>query len=344
MDADWILCGAALALAAAGALGGDAPKEPLPTWPWPGPTPPEQREAMMKRTFLIRPTPQDLKKIEELTPDKPPAKPAQPRKLLLWGRLWSHMANPTTEEAVTILGKKTGAFDAVATDDPQMLLPDKLKDFDALFFNGLHDRTPFLPPWFKDMPKEQQAAAQELDQKVKQSILKFVGEDGKGLAAIEGALCALQDWKEYGELIGAFYAGHYTANLVVTVADPTHPLTACFEGQPLRIFDNAYVPGPPYSRRKVRVLLTLDLTQMPEPIEDPKQGWLKPSVKQLEESTGRKEYPVSWVKSYGKGRVFYYSEGVQKAPYSSPLFLRYLLGGIQFATGDLPGDTTPSEK
>jgi type 1 glutamine amidotransferase len=344
MRTDRVLLGTALALATAGALGTEAAKEPLPTWPWPGQTPPEQREAMMKGTFLIRPTPQDLKKMEELAPDRPAAAPLKPRKLLAWGRLWSHMANPTTEEAVRILGRKTGAFEVLATDDPRMLLPDKLKDFDALFFNGLHDRTPFLPPWFKDMPKEEQAAAQELDQKVKQSILKFVGEEGKGIAAIEGALCALQDWKEYGELMGAFYAGHYTANLVIKVADPAHSLTACFEGQPLRVFDNAYVPGPPYSRKKVRVLLTLDLTQMQEPIEDPKQAWLKPSVEKLEESTGRKEYPISCVKAYGKGRVFYYSEGVQKAAYSSPLFLRYLLAGIQFAIGDLPGDTTPSEK
>jgi type 1 glutamine amidotransferase len=51
-----------------------------------------------------------------------------------------------------------------------------------------------------------------------------------------------------------------------------------------------------------------------------------------------------WIKSYGQGRVFYISLGVQKAPYSNPLFLQYLLAGIQFALGDLPGDTTPSEK
>ena len=103
--------------------------------------------------------------------------------------------------------------------------------------------------------------------------------------------------------------------------------------------DSAYVPGPPYSRKKVRVLLTLDLTQTPEPTEDPKSAWLRPSVKRLEESTGRKEYPISWIKAYGKGRVFYFSEGVQRTPYFSPLFLRYLLAGIQFAAGDL----TPSE-
>jgi type 1 glutamine amidotransferase len=339
-----ILWTIALALAAARALGGEAAKTPPPTWPWPGPTPAEQREVMLKSTFVMRPTPADLKEMERLSPEKPPAVPQRPRKLLCWGRLWTHMANPMTEAAVKILGQKTGAFEVVATDDPQMLLPERLKDFDALFFNGLHDRYPFLPHWWKTMPKDQQDAAQDLDRKVKQGLLKFVAEDGKGIAAIEGAIAAHQDWKEWGELMGAFYAGHYTGNFVIKALDPAHPLTACFDGQPLRTFDNAYVPGAPYSRKKVRVLLALDLTQTPEPIADPKSAWLKPSVQKLEETTGRKEYPISWVKAYGKGRVFYASQGVQKQPYSNSLFLRYLLGGLQFALGDLPADVTPSEK
>lgn len=331
-------------MAATPALAAEAAKEPLPTWPWPGPTPPEQREVMMKRTFVFRLTPQDSKEMEKLAPDKPLVAPLKPRKLLCWGRLWTHMANSLAEEAVKILGRKTGAFEVLATDDPQVLLPEKLKGFDAIFFNSLHDPAPFLPPWFKEMPKAEQTAAQELDQKVKQSILKFVGEDGKGVAGIEGSIAALSDWKEFGEMMGAFYNGHYVGNFVIKVEDPAHPLTACFGSQPFRIFDQAYVPGPPYSRKKVRVLLTLDLTQTPDPTEDPKSAWLKPSVKKLEDVTGQKEYPISWVKSYGKGRVFYCSLGVQKAPYSSPLFLRYLLAGIQFAIGDLPCDTTPSAK
>jgi type 1 glutamine amidotransferase len=253
------------------------------------------------------------------------------------------MANPMTEEAVKTLGRKTGAFEVTSTDDPQMLLPEKLKDFDAIFLSGLHDPTPFLPHWFKAMPKEEQAKAQELDQNVKASILKFVGEDGKGIAGIEGSICALRDWKEFGELMGAFYAGHYVGNFVIKVDDLAHPLTACLAGQAFKVFDQGYVPGPPYSRKKVRVLLSLDLTQTPDPVADPKMAWLKPNVEKLEQSTGRKEYPISWVKSYGKGRVFYLSLGVQKAPYSSPLFMRYLLEGIQFALGDLPSDTTPSD-
>ncbi len=337
-----MLC-AAIVMAAP-AVSAAPPKAPVPTWPWPGPTPPEQRETMLKRTFVFQVTPNDLKEIEKLMPGKPHGAPSKPRKLLCWGRLWTHMANLCAEEAVKILGRKTGAFEVVATDDPQALLPERLKDFDAIFFNSLHDNAPFLPPWFKEMPAEQQAAARQLDEKVKQSLLKFVGGDGKGIAAIEGAIAANREWKEWGELMGAFYAGHYVTKMVLKVAAPAHPLTACLAGQNYQVMDQGYVPGPPYSPKKVRVLLTLDLSKTTDPTEDPKMAWLRPSVKKLEEMTGRKEYPISWVKSYGKGRVFYFSEGVQRAPYFYAPFYRYLLAGIQFALGDLPADTTPSEK
>jgi hypothetical protein len=198
----------AIALAASVAVGGEA-QEPLPTWSWPGPTPPAMCEARMKKTFLFHPTPQELKKIEEIAPERPPAVPARPRRILVWGRLWTHMANILTEESVKILGKKTGAFEVVAGDDPRLLLPDSLRGFDAVFFNGLHERHPFLPPWdLKSMSEDQRAAAQELDKQIKQSILKYVMEDGRGIAGIEGSIAALSDWKEYGEMMGAFYNGH----------------------------------------------------------------------------------------------------------------------------------------
>ncbi len=335
----------AIVTATTAALAAEAAKEPPPTWPWPGPTPPEIRDALVMKRGIFRPTQQDLQRMEAIAPDKPVTAPAKPRKILCWGRLWTHLCNPFTEAAVQILGRKTKAFEVVASDDPRLLLPESLKTFDAIFLNGLHDPAPFLPLHWKTLPPEELAAAKKLDVAAKQSILDFVGQEGKGLAGIEGSLCALRDWKEYGELMGAFYNGHYVGNFAIKVEDPGHPLTACFGGQPFRIFDQAYVPGPPYSRKNLRVLLSLDMTQTPDPLADPKMAWLKDAVKKLEASTGRaNEYPISWIRSHGKGRVFYCSLGVQKAPYSNPLFLRYLLGGIQFATGDLPADTTPSEK
>ena len=329
---------------ASAAFGAEATKGPPPTWPWPGPTPPEIRKSLMTER-IWQPSDQELKQMEAVAPDKSPAQPAKPRRLLLWGRLWTHQCNPFTEEAVKILARKTKAFDVIVSDDPRLLLPESLKGFDAIFLNGLHDPQPFLPLGWTKLPPEDLAAAKKLDAEVKQSILDFVGKDGKGIAGIEGSICALRDWKDFGELMGAFYNGHYVGDFVIKVEDPVHPLTACFKGRPFRIYDQGYVPTPPYSRKKVRVLLSLDLTQMPDPTEGPKMGWLKENVKRLEAFTGReKDYPISWIKPYGRGRVFYCSSGVYKPPYSSPLFMQYLLAGIQFALGDLDGDLTPSEK
>lgn len=335
----------AMLMIATGTLSAAPTKEPPPTWSWPGPTPPEIREALLKKTFVFRPTERELRKIEDLTPKKPHVAPPQPRKLLVWGRLWSYMTNPLTEATVRILGKKTRAFEVVVTDDPQALLPEKLKDIDAIFLlHSLHRRF-FLPPWdLKSMTQEQQDSAQELDRRIKQSILRFIREDGKGIAAIEGALNAFKDWTDFGELMGATMNGEYVGDFVIRVEEPGHALAACLGGQPFRVFDQAYVPGPPYSRKNVRVLLTLDLAQTTDPTTSEKMAWLRPSVKKLEQLTGRREYPLSWIKPYGKGRVFYLSLGVQKAPYSNALFLRYLLAGIQFVLGDLRGDMTPSEK
>ncbi len=300
---------------------------------WPGPTPPDVLEARLKERRVRRPTEQELAKILAAAPDKAPAAPARPRKLLCWGRLWTHEGNVFCEEAVKILGRKTGAFEVVATDDPRALLPESLKGFDAVFLNNLHDRHPFLPPESKNPPRDPQDPARLLDEKVKRSLLEFV-EGGKGVAGAHGAIAALQDWKEFGEMMGAFYGGHYGGELVIRPEEPEHPLNACFEAGGFRISDECYVPGAPYSRQKLRVLLSLDLTRMADPAE--KAAWLKGVVK------GREgDYPISWVKTHGRGRVFYCGLGHSTATYLHPLVLRHLLAGLQFAIGDLPAAADP---
>jgi len=307
------------------------------SWPWPGPTPPEIVDARMKKTGYRRPNARELKQMADALPEQPPAKPVRPRKVLCWGRLWTHPGNGFAAETVKLLGRRTKAFDVVAGDDPRLLLPESLEGFDAIFLNGLHDRQPFLPPNFASLSPKEQAAAKELDRKVKQSILKFVMQDGKGIAGIEGSICALRDWKEFGEMMGAFYNGHYWGDHVIKVEDPNHPVAACLAGKQLKLRDQIYVPGRPYSRKNLRVLLSLDLTQLTKPEGRLPVPWLS------KETAKRDDYPISWVRKHGRGRVFYCSLGVNIKTYLDPLFLHYLLSGIQFATGDLPGDTTPSQ-
>jgi hypothetical protein len=71
-------------------------------------------------------------------------------------------------------------------------------------------------------------------------------------------------------------------------------------------------------------LRSLDLSQMKDPCKRPD-----------------KDYAVSWVRDYGKGRVFYCTLGRAAATYWDPAVLRHCLAGIQFVIGDLKADASP---
>ena len=317
----------------------EAPTAPRPDRPaksGPGPTPPEVRAARMKARKVPVPSEQQIQQIEAAAPDTAPARPVKARKVLVWGHAWAHLPNPFAEKALEILGKKTGAFEAVVSDDPRLLLGDRLPRFDALVMNNIHEPEPFLPPDFGTLDPEQKAAAKKLDQAIKKSILEFVaggkaraGKEipGKGLVGIHAATCALQKWPEYGEMLGGYYGGHITQDVALKLDDPVHPVNACFGSKGWRIHDEVYVSRAPYSRKKLRVLLSLDLSQMADPGKRPD-----------------KDYAVSWVRQHGKGRVFYTTLGHCPETYWHPLFLRHVLAGVQFAVGDLAGEAAPSEK
>ena len=54
--------------------------------------------------------------------------------------------------------------------------------------------------------------------------------------------------------------------------------------------------------------------------------------------------PVAWIKTHGKGRVFYSSLGHKAEVFERPALMQFYLDGIQFALGDLDADATPSAK
>jgi len=283
----------------------------------PGPTPPEVRATKMKAKEIPMPTGEQIQQMEAAAPGTAPVKPAKPRKVLVWGHAWAHLPNPYAEAALEVLGRKSGAFQAVVSDDPRLLLSDRLAQFDALVMNNIHERDPFLPEDFAELTEQQKAAARKFDQAVKQSILDYV-RGGKGIVGIHAATAAFQNWPEYGEMIGGYYSGHIYQEVAIKLDDPQHPLNACFGGKSWRINDEIYLFGEPYSREKLHVLMSLDLSQVADPGKRPD-----------------KDYAVSWVRTYGSGRVFYTTLGHDPQTYWNPLFLRHVLAGIQFATGDL---------
>ena len=187
--------------------------------------------------------------IEAAAPDRAPAAPAKPRKVLVYGRVPTHPESVAAcFQAMEILGRKSGAFQVTSSGDPAMFLPERLREFDAVVMNNTHESNPLLPFDFKTLPKDQQAAAKQREKVLKKSFLDFVA-GGKGLVGIHGAACSVQ-WPEYMELLGGTYAGHVTDAVWIRPEEPGHPLCRPLDGKSFQVQDEIYFfKSPPYSRR-----------------------------------------------------------------------------------------------
>jgi type 1 glutamine amidotransferase len=261
---------------------------------------------------------EEIQKIEDAMPSKSTVKPAKPRKLLVFWRCegFFHGSIPVVNEALKIMGKKTGAFEVtVCTDDYSVFTPEKLEQFDAVCLNNT-THLKFDP---KKTPEHCEA------------LMDFV-KGGKGIVGVHAATDNFYNWPEAMEMMGGKFTGHPWGGggtWAIKIDEPDHPLTKAFEGKGFKINDEIYRTDPPlYSREKQLVLMSLDTS-------DPATRNVK-GFKPTDEDTG-----ISWIKTWGKGRVFYCSLGHNDHILWNPAILQHYLDGIQFAFGDYKVDTKP---
>ncbi|HUU92190.1 MAG TPA: ThuA domain-containing protein [Phycisphaerae bacterium] len=260
---------------------------------------------------------EERSRIEQAIPAKAPPPAAKGRRLLVIdlnvGRP-GHRSIPHANLAVRLMGEKTGAYEAVISHDRSMLAPDRLREFDAVFLNNT------LGPIFDT-------------RELREGFSAFISGGG-GLVANHAVTVTSPEWPEFGEILGARGAAHRDADEKVTVRldDPASPLNAAFGGQGFTIADEIFRFQAPYSRRRVRVLLSVDVAKT-----DMNQG--RPRGQCVRDDN---DYPISWIRRHGKGRVFYCSLGHNPYVFWDARMLQHFLAGIQFALGDLKADTTPS--
>jgi len=56
----------------------------------------------------------------------------------------------------------------------------------------------------------------------------------------------------------------------------------------------------------------------------------------------RPDYPMTWARSYGKGRVFYTSMGHREDVWENPMYQGLLMGALAWATGKVDADIEPN--
>ena len=250
-------------------------------------------------------------RIDRAIPAKSPAVPIKPRRLLIFDLnvvYGGHGSIPYANHAFTQMGRKTGAFETVVSRDPAVFQQESLKRFDAVFFNNT------VGNLFEDV-------------RLRQNLLDFVSGGG-GLMGVHGTSVAftrwpgaVEDWPEFGRMIGTRGAEHRAADeqVFIKLDDPEHPLNRAFGGKGFAYRDEFFRPHDPFSPSKVRVLFSIDAAK----------------------SGDAGECPLAWVRSYGRGRVFYCAIAHNPSTFWNPTMLTFYLAATQFALGDLPAPATP---
>ena len=129
----------------------------------------------------------DVDKMMAALPANAPARPKQPRKVLVLSKAagFVHSCIPLVGKMMEAMGSKTGAWTATVTYDPATVTADNLKQYDLVFLNNTTGA-------FLDDPADAAATAAR-----KKALLEFV-RSGKGLAGIHAASDSYHEAKTSG--------------------------------------------------------------------------------------------------------------------------------------------------
>jgi len=270
-------------------------------------------------------------KIEEAAPASSQVKADRPKKILVFNMHRNglefrkgHPSVPYTNYAIQHLGSSTGAYEVWFSRDTLVFQKDFLKQFDAICFNNT-------------------AGVLFYDPQLRQNLLDYVFEGG-GFIGTHAAGATFCQWPkydffpDYGMMLGGFESGghpwkpHEWINLKID--DPIHPVNATFNGKNWDVSDEVFQFTDPYSRNRQRALISIDTSNTNMDMDR----------RILPERRADGDIAISWVKRYGKGKIFYTSLGHNSHLAWNPKVLKHYLDGFQFALGDLQAPTTPSQK
>jgi type 1 glutamine amidotransferase len=271
----------------------------------------------------IAPASQDrVDVVAGLIGDRLTAKPARARRILVFWRCESFVHRdsiPLGNKAFEIAAQKTGAFAVDFSNAYEALKPENLAKYDALVLNNTTSLKTEIPE----------------NAFLEPALLDFV-RSGKGLAVIHGGADNFQKAEACAQMVGGRFWGHpwgAGGTWAFNLEEPDHACCAHSLkalGASYKLGDEIYQQKSPfYNRAKLRVLLSLDL-------DDPATAGAKGQQRD------DKDYAVSWVRPFGKGRVFYTSYGHDQRAWMKKETLQHILDGVQYAIGDLKADDTPA--
>ncbi len=135
------------------------------------------------------------------------------------------------------------------------------------------------------------------------ALLDFV-KSGKGFIPIHSASYCFRNSNEFVQLVGAQFKEHKTDTFTANIINQTHPITK--DLQAFNTWDETYIHDQHNADRTVL----------------------------MERVEGDHKEPWTWVRNYGKGRVFYTAYGHDERTWSNPGFHQLMEAGILWAVGE----------
>ena len=134
------------------------------------------------------------------------------------------------------------------------------------------------------------------------ALLDYVA-GGKGFLPIHAASYCFQNSPAYIALVGAQFQKHGTGEFTAEIVKPDHPVMAGV--QPFQVWDETYV----HTKHNP------DRTVLMERVD----------------ANGRE--PWTWIRTHGKGRVFYTAYGHDERVWGHPMFHKLIGNAIRWAVG-----------
>jgi hypothetical protein len=209
------------------------------------------------------------------------------------------------EVAITQLGQQSGLFTVDCTQDAAAdFTKDNLQNYDLVFFYT----TGKLP-----------IKTEDLDY----FFNDWLKKKGHGFIGAHSATDTFGDYEPYWDMVGGTFNGHPWGSgttVTISVHDQKHPASKPW-GEEFQIKDEIY-QYKHWQPAKVHVLMSLNMAKT-----NPKAPY---------------HVPVSWVKNYGDGKVFYTNLGHNPETWANPTFLKSMEGGVRWVLNLEPGDATPN--
>lgn len=271
-----------------------------------------------------------LNKIESMIPEQNGFAQKKKKELLIFSLHtgYKHWTIPHTEAVMKLIAEKSGNFNVTLTKDINFFEKNRLKAFDVVLLNNncsVGPRRDMFWDVLNEDPSLSEARKLEKAQQLERNLINFV-RIGNGLVLMHGGIVMQNNSLEFSEMAGGSFDYHpQQQELHLRLADPDHPLVADFDPEGFSHIDEPYFFKNAYFRYNFKPLLYVELDKI--------------QMKRKRPSDAIKY--VSWIKRYGKGRVFYSSPSHNAQSMENPQLLAFFNKGLNYAAGLLKCDDAP---